>query len=306
MTAKTDGPESVRGRRHREEYPEDGTGLEDLVAAFRKVWWKAGLLSIAVGAATFLVSLLMPNIYQATATITPSSEESKPNPALGAIASLGFQVGPPSKIEDLEILLKSNALAVRVFSKHNLWAIVLGDRFDAKTGNVKPAWTERIIGGTEARVPGEWDAVRAAKRGLNVAVNRRAGSISLSFESRSPQGSADIVRRYLDEAKNRLQEEALERATRNKRFIEEQMARTADLVSRERLYSMLGQEMEKEMMARNREQFGFRIVDPPMVPDRKSKPARGRSTLLAVLAVFVAASMYLSLTRKEGRRAART
>ncbi len=270
-------------------------GLGESLAAVRAHWWQIAGLSLAVGLVTFGYMYTKPNLYTASATITPSIEESKQNPALGAIASLGFQVGGPSKVEDLEILFKSNDLTVRVFSKHDLWAIALGDRFDARTGTVRPTWSDRILGRTEAKPPGKWDAVRAAKRGLAVAVNRRAGSISLSFQSPSPQGSADIVKYYLDEAKNRLQEEALARANQNKQFIGEQIGRTVDVLARERLYSMLGQEVEKEMLARNREQFGFRIIDAPMAPDRKTSPKRGATAAVACfLSACVLAIVFLT------------
>ena len=74
---------------------------------------------------------------------------------------------------------------------------------------------------------------------------------------------------YLDEGKSRLQEEAFDRAIKNKKFIEEQIGKTVDALTRDRLYSLYGQEVEREMMARNREQFGFRVVDARRVPDQK-------------------------------------
>jgi hypothetical protein len=55
----------------------------------------------------------------------------------------------------------------------------------------------------------------------------------------------------------------------NKKFIEEQIGKTVDALNRDRLYSLLGQEVEREMMARNREQFGFRIIDVPRIPASK-------------------------------------
>ena len=41
------------------------------------------------------------------------------------------------------------------------------------------------------------------------------------------------------------------------------------------------------MMARNREQFGFRIIDSPRIPDRKSKPHRGKTAVMAVALTFL-------------------
>jgi uncharacterized protein involved in exopolysaccharide biosynthesis len=251
------------------------------------------LLSLAVGVVTLIVMFRLPNVYQATAVITPSIDEKKQNPALGALASFGVTIGGPSSVEDLDSLFRSNDLAVRVFRKYNLWPIVLADRFDPATGMVKPAWTDRIFGdGKGPKPPGDWDAIRAAKDRLKVSVNKKAGNVSVSFESLSAEGSANIVKYFLDEGKSRLQEEALDRAMKNKKFIEEQTRKTLDALTRDRLYSLYGQEVEKEMMARNREQFGFRVIDSPRVPDRKSKPSRGSAALMATLFAGIAFTIY--------------
>lgn len=271
------------------EYREDEIDLGIYFAILRKVWWKVALLSLAVGVATLLYMFTQPNIYQATSVITPSIDEKKQNPALGALTSLGVTIGGPSSIEDLESLFRSNDLAVRVFRKYNLWPIVLADRFDPATGKMKPAWTDRLFGNEKGpHPPGDWDAIRSAKDRLKVSVNKKSGTVSVTFESPSAEGSANIVKYFLDEGKSRLQEEALDRATKNKKFIEEQIGKTVDALNRDRLYSLFGQEVEREMMARNREQFGFRVIDSPRVPDRKSRPARAKGAVAATLLTFFA------------------
>jgi len=72
-------------------------------------------------------------------------------------------------------------------------------------------------------------------------------------------------------------------------------------LTRDRLYMLYGQEVEREMMGRNREQFGFRVVDAPRVPDRKFNPHRGLVTILAVGLSLFAGSVYLIFSR-NGRR----
>ena len=83
-----------------------------------------------------------------------------------------------------------------------------------------------------------------------------------------------IVQCYLQEGKDRLQEEALDRAVKNKRFLEEQIGKTLDALTRDRLYALHGKEVEPEMMARNRTQFGFRVIDAPRV--RRQSPGGTR------------------------------
>jgi uncharacterized protein involved in exopolysaccharide biosynthesis len=283
------------------EYREGEIDLGIYIAILRKVWWKVALLSLVVGVATLLYMFTKPNIYQATAVIIPSVDGNKQNPALGALASFGVSVGGPSSVEDLDTLFKSNDLAVRVFRKYNPWPFVHADKFDPATGKVKPAWTDRLFGNEKVpKPPSDWDAIRTAKGLLKVSVNKKAGTVSVSFESPSAEGSANIVKYFLDEGKNRLQEEALDRATKNKKFIEEQIGKTVDALTRDRLYALYGQEVEREMMARNREQFGFRVVDSLRVPDRKSGPSRGRAAFAAVLiSGFVIAFYFIAMERRK-------
>lgn len=284
------------------DYGEDEIDLGIYFAILRKVWWKVALLSLAVGVVTLVVMFLLPNFYKATAVITPSVDEKKQIPALGALASFGVTIGGPSSIEDLESLFKSNDLTVRIFRKYNLWPIVLADKFDPTTGKVIPAWTDRLFGNEKGpRPPGDWDAIRSAKDHLKVSLNKRSGTVSVSFESPSAEGSANIVKYFLEEGKNRLQEEALDRAIRNKKFIQEQIGKTVDALNRDRLYSLLGQEVEREMMARNREQFGFRVIDSPRIPDRKSKPEKWLGALMATLISGFAFSIYF-FARDRRRR----
>jgi uncharacterized protein involved in exopolysaccharide biosynthesis len=206
-------------------------------------------------------------------------------------------------VEDIETLFRSNDLTARVFGKYNLWPALLPDSYDAKTGKLKKSRLAGFFGrNTEAGAPGDWDAIRHAKGALFVSVQKKSGTITLSFETRSPEASANIVKFYLEEAKSRLQEEALERAARNKRFIEEQIGKTLDVLSRDRLYSIYGQEVEREMMARNREQFGFRVIDSPRVPDRKSRPNRARSAVLASILGLIVVSAYFLLSGSKKKR----
>jgi uncharacterized protein involved in exopolysaccharide biosynthesis len=280
---------------------DDGIDLGEIFAIFRKVWWKIVLLSLAFGIVTFVVMLQIPNTYLATAVITPSIDEKKQNPALGALAAFGVAIGGPSSIEDLESLFKSNDLTVRVFRKYNLWPIVLADKFDPATGKMNPALADRLFGNEKGpRIPGEWDAIRMAKDRLRVSLDKKSGSVTITFQSPSAEGSAGIVKHYLEEAKSRLQEEALDRAMKNKKFIEEQIGKTVDALNRDRLYALYSQEVEREMMGRNRDQFGFRVVDAPRAPDRKFKPHRGVGAILVAILSFFAGCAFFAVRGTRG------
>lgn len=276
------------------------------VEALRPHRWKIALLSLAMGVVVLLVTFLLPKLYESSATIVPATDEDKPNISLGGLAaSFGLSVGGPTRLEDLEALFRSRELTVRVFRAHDLWPVLAPDNYDPKTGKVKIGWLDRLRGMEgDTRAPGDWDALRAVEDRKDVSVSRKLGTLSVTFESRSDEGSKAIVVYYLEEAKSILQEKALERANRNKRFLEEQIGRTVDPIIRDRLYTLYSKEVEREMLARNREQFGFTVLDPPMVPDRKSRPKRIRSAAAATLFSFPAwCALFLIRNRRRGEAA---
>jgi len=166
--------EDVTEGRPATRYEEDEINLGEYFAILRKNGWKIALFSLAVGLVTLLVMFLLPNIYQATAVLTPPAEDKRPNPALGVLASFGVDIGSPTKVEDLETLFQSNDLTARVFRKYNLWPIVLPDRIDPATGKMKVGWTDRLSGGEKGpRAPSDWDAIRVAKDRLRVSTTRK-------------------------------------------------------------------------------------------------------------------------------------
>jgi len=65
-------------------------------------------------------------------------------------------------------------------------------------------------------------------------------------------------------------------------------------LTRDRLYALYGQEVEREMMARNREQFGFRVIDSPRVPDQKSKPSRLRTIVTMTTLSFIVSCLFFA------------
>src|SRR3972149_9681781 len=94
------------------QYEEDEIDLGKYFSILRHNWWKIIGLSLAVGIVTLLFLFLKPNLYKATAVITPAGDEGKQNSTLGVLASFGVVVGGPTSIEDLESLFKSNDLTV--------------------------------------------------------------------------------------------------------------------------------------------------------------------------------------------------
>lgn len=265
------------------------------------LWGRRKLIigtSMGAGLIALIITLFMTPIFRAEAVIKPVTPEPEKNSIISQFRGIvpGLEIGGSGSIEDLEVLLKSRDLTARVFEKYNLYPKIFPDQYDKKTGKFKAKFFS-----FDSEPPGEWDAIREAEDMLRVKANSSKGVINISFDSEGPQLSAQIVGYYLEEAKTRLQEETLLRARKNKQFIEEQLKLAVDPLIKERLYYLYGREVEKEMLAKNREQFAFTIVDPPKVPDRKSKPRRVILSFIVMFVVALGNSVVIVLKRNYER-----
>ena len=269
---------------------------------WRRKWGIFGFVGAVIVISVFVLAS-MPNIYRASAVVKPVSPDTgKTSSPLEYLTSLGLSFTSSTKVEDLEVLLKSQDLTTRVFRKYDLWKEVFADEIDKTTGKRKMNLISRLpVGEKQMDVFGDWDAIRAARKALAVRTDTRRGVLTVSFESQDPTLSSRIVKYYLEEAKSRLQEEEFERARINKNFLEDQIAKTIDALTRERLYLLYSQEIEKEMIARNREQFGFRLIDSPKPPDRKIRPQRALTIIVAGLTALLVSS-FLAVALETAER----
>jgi uncharacterized protein involved in exopolysaccharide biosynthesis len=150
----------------------------------------------------------------------------------------------------------------------------------------------------EARTPEERErVVDRVMKTLEFKGVGRDNLYSLTFRDEDPvraKAAIDQIAEMFIASSRGGKEEDTDTA---KRFIEEQIAKSFDPLVRDRLYMMYGQEVEREMMAKNRNQFGFRMVDTPRVPDRKSRPPRTKIVLVSMALAALAGCFHLMVRR---------
>jgi uncharacterized protein involved in exopolysaccharide biosynthesis len=266
-----------------QEFQEDEINLLDYLIVLLKHKWLICGIVFAAGLGAVIVSLMLPNIYRSEATIVPRQEEkSGASSALSALGGLGgvaaemAGLGGGGDVEKFEVVLESRELARRVVEKHKLLPRLFPDDWDpeAEKWRHNPAPTIQ-------------DAYRALTGMLTVSRERNSDVLTIQFDHEEPLFAKAMVDHYLTELSESLREETLEDAEENQRFLREQLARTLDVLLKEKISNLLAREIEKETFARAQNYYSFNVLDPPVVPDpdKKVKPKR---RLICMLSVTVA------------------
>ncbi|MBA4390251.1 MAG: hypothetical protein C0399_04860 [Syntrophus sp. (in: bacteria)] len=262
-----------------EEY-RDETNLLDYVNIILKnkilICTIVGIVVVATG----IVSLLMAPVYEARAVIAPVSKTGESSGAGALAAQFGISAPASSNMSEIVNLLKTNIVREEVIKKHNLLPVLF------KGKNFKNQSEEQRV----------WAGLRYLEGALKVVPNQKDNSIQVSMQFGDPRIATDIVSYTLIELTDHMSNEARRVADTNKKYLESQVDKTADPFIKTKIYSLIAQQMETSMMAEVKENFAFKVLDPPRVPDRKVKPKR---TQMVVISFIV--SLFLGIFAAFGR-----
>lgn len=290
----------------------------DLLELAKKIWeGKKLIIWIVVGftLATIVASLFMTNIYTANAVIqVVSSKDSG-----GRISSLASQFGGlasiagiamPSAASSTELvtLLKSKGLKKQVLEKYNLLPVL----FPEKWNKEKKTWKTSKINFNplvlvaklmpektgapkkDESIPDTWDGIRELDKIINIDYDTKKDIITITANFRDPEMAAAIVSYFITELNEHMSSEAKRMAVVNKQYLEKQLLETNDILVQQKVYSLIAEKIEMMMMAEVKEGFAFKVLDPPMAPDMKSKPKRAQMVIVAfMVSLFLGVFMVL-------------
>jgi len=264
---------------------------------------------------TAVVSLFMKNIYESKALITPvTPKESSstgvlatPTQQFGALPGmLGLPTAGGTSAAELVNLLKSNIVREKMIDKNNLLPVLFPEQWDAekkawKKGGISLnplVWVSKAIKwvmpqGQKVRkkdddVPDIMDGLRALEDIITVKNNLKENTITITVDYPDPEMSAKMVAFLLDALNENMTGESRRVAKINKDYLEDQINKNSDPFIKQKIYFLIAQQIETMMMAEVKENFAFKVLDPPMVPDKKIKPKRTVMVLLSlVVALFI-------------------
>lgn len=315
-----ESPTSMPGSAGVSRYDEDEINLLDY---WRVIWKRRKLIGYIVAATVLLTavySLIIPNVFQAKAVLMPVSAKGSGGGGGGGLAALASQFGGlpgiamPASASASEIinLMKSNILRERMIEQHNLLPILFYQQWDAKkqawkkgeggfsfslnplsyisviTKAIGPSPPPRTAQKKDPDAPEMWDALRALDGILKVTNNIKENTIVITADFRDPELAAKIVEYAMITLTDFMSSEAKRVATTNRVYLEQQLGTTMDPFIKQKTYNLIAEQIETAMMAEVKENFAFKVIDPPLAPDKKIKPKRSQMVMLSfVVALFI-------------------
>lgn len=275
--------------------PASGQISEDEVTllALWDVVWQQRFLVVGITAVfaigSVIAALLLAPVYRSEAVLAPASNQDSQSISdrLGSFASLaGIRIGGSNDTATTLAVLRSRAFAQSFIRDFDLIKVFFPDKWDPAANKWK--------GDTPEDHPTMFDAIKYFRDNVfSVQEDATDGLVTVAIEWRDPEIAAswvnELVRRINDESRQR----ALSEAQQNLGYLRDQLKQATVVELQRAISQLIENEMNTEMLAKVREEYAFKVVDPGMVPTQRSRPHRTLivvvSTMLGGLAaVFVA------------------
>ena len=254
------------------DYREDTIELFDLVKVLFK--HKKLVVRVVVGVviATAIISLFMPKVYESKAIIAPVMAVEEQSSMMAMAAQFGIATPQSSNASEILNLLKSDILMQKVMQRGRLYGVLFDkDELKEKTENEKT-----------------WMGIRALKGILKVSENKKDNSITVSAHYMDPVMAQKIASTTLTELTEHMAAEAKRVAEANRVYLESQINTAGDPFIRTNVYGLIARQIQTAMLAEAKENYAFKVIDPPRVPDRKIKPKRMQMVVIAfVVSLFL-------------------
>jgi uncharacterized protein involved in exopolysaccharide biosynthesis len=263
--------------------------LLDLWQALLKHKWMIIKSVLGAAALATVITLVMPNSYRSEVLLSPVRVDDNNSGlgGLGGLASLaGISLGYGGGTEESLAVIQSREFLWKFVQEKKLMPILF-----------ERSWLDELL---RADPPGQWDVYRLFVEDgkLSVTNDKDAGTVTLAVEWSDRVQAAEWTNALVTRLNQYLAQQAIARSQRNLQYLNEELMRTPIEEMRKVLFDLIAKEQKNIMLASTQKEFAFKVLDPAIEPDKKSKPKRGLIVIIATIAAGILASLLALI--KEG------
>lgn len=269
--------------------------LKDLIQEFMRHKWWIGGFAFALACVALIAGFLSPKMYEASIIVSPESNTPGSGQMGGGLGGLvsqfsglaslaGVALGQDSRKAESVAVLQSEYLTDSYIRSQNLLPVLYWDKWDRAH--------QRWMVTDPNKIPTVWKAGVYFKRSVReVKTDTKTGLVTMTITWYDPQTAARWANDLVKLTNDYLRTKAISESDRNINYLNQQAAKTDVVGVKQAIYTILQNEIGREMLARGSEEYALKVIDPAIAPEMPSSPRKTLWTLLGfftglVLALF--------------------
>jgi len=265
-----------------------------------------------------IFSLLLTNHYLSESVLVPrESQDSGAFSEYAGLASLaGVGLTSPGSDEVIEVMeiIKSREFVKHLMTFENVLPSMMAAKryeaasqelyFDPKVYDTKTKTWIRKPSKNKGSKPSYLEAHKAYLEDiLSISQNKKTGLVSITIEHISPIFAKDFLALIIKEANTLKREKDIGTSNKALSYLKEELSKTPFVEIKESINQLIKAQLDVRMMAKIHEDYSLVIIEPPFIPEEKSKPSRllivGLGTILGGLLSVLIVLMRHYLSGKE-------
>lgn len=281
----------MEGYKNIDEFNNDEIDLREL---FVVLWNKKKFISISTLASTliFLVfSIFLPNIYTSSALLVPVSQKSDISQVMGGYGELANIAGLelPSNADTLTMEGIKTMASLHFFESRFLPRIFLPDLMAIKSWDHRSneltykkniydiesnQWIRKVSFPLKTIPSAQESFQEFNKKHLTIFEDKETGFVEVSIDHKSPYIAHQWLSILVEEINSSLRGIQKEKSLKSVEYLNDQIIQTQFSEVKLALSTLWQEETGKLMVIEASDDYVFKILDPPFIPERKSKPDR--------------------------------
>ena len=242
------------------------------------------LATIVAGIVSILYSLSLTNYYKSEAVFIVAEDSQQAFPVssgLSSLAALGGVNLSPGGENKAGLILAT--IQSRAFLKHlitidaQLPLKISSTSFNKEGGTL-------ILDENKRNNQTFYELYTTYKTILSASQDARTGFILISVEHVSPIFTKQFLDLIVDQVNEILRRKDLEESSSALNYLTSEMAKTVVLDVKSSISELIESQLEVQTIAKIREDYALKAIEPPYIPEIKSKPVR--STMVITGTIF--------------------
>jgi len=273
----------------------------DLRELFNAVWkGKVFIISLTavVALSSIFYSLSLTN-YFASESVLVSRDSQTLNPlsqysGLASLAGMGglSSPGATSVFKVMEII-ESREFVKHLITFENVLPSIMASKsydatsqelyFDPEIYNEKTKTWTREPSPNKGVKPTYLEAHRAYLEMLYISQDVVTGFISLKIEHMSPVFAKELLALIINEANTLNREIDIDNSNKALSYLKVELAQTSLVEIKKSINQLIEGQLEIQMMASIHEEYSLITLEPPFIPDKRSRPSRAYIVIFCTL-----------------------
>lgn len=274
----------------------------DLRELFHVLWGKIfyiGAITSIFSLISIMYALMLPNIFQSQATMMPMEGDAGIQGMLGqysgmaSLAGISLPSESGSKAQEAIARIKSFEFFSNYFlpqiKLENLMGVKQWNQasntliYDASAFNSESNQWVRKVSPPKSSIPSSQAAYNRYQSIMSIAEDKKTSFITLSVEHESPFVAQQWVEIIMDQIDQVMRDQDRQTARKSIEYLNT-LAPTVNYEEIKQALSSLQQEqMKRLMMVEANDNYIFKVLDSPIVPEVKVKPKRPLIVILGSL-----------------------